>query len=189
MPEILVLFASTHGHTEKVARRVAAAVESAGASVRVHDVAASADVSPADFDGVIVGASIHAGHHQKEIATWVGAHRAALSSRPSAFFSVCLTAAEGTDESRASAQGWVDDFVFATGWTPALTGIFAGALQYREYGAPTRLLMRLLMRKQGHPTDASRDYDYTDWPAVDRFGRKCTDLVAAGGDARAAIPS
>lgn len=27
-----------------------------------------------------------------------------------------------------------------------------------------------LMRHMGRPTDASHDYDYTDWDAVDRLG-------------------
>lgn len=52
--------------------------------------------------------------------------------------------------------------------------------------------MRLLMRKDHHPTDASRDYDYTDWDAVDAFGHACAELAAAvpaaaaGGDRREA---
>ena len=46
----------------------------------------------------------------------------------------------------------------------------AGALQYREYDFFTRTLMRLLMRHEGHPTDTSQDYDYTDWDAVEKLG-------------------
>jgi menaquinone-dependent protoporphyrinogen IX oxidase len=26
--------------------------------------------------------------------------------------------------------------------------------------------MRLMLRRGGHPTDASKDYDYTDWAAA-----------------------
>ena len=37
--------------------------------------------------------------------------------------------------------------------------------------------MRLMMRRMGHPTDASHDYDYTDWDAVDRFGREVAALA------------
>lgn len=56
---------------------------------------------------------------------------------------------------------------------------FAGALQYREYNFPTRTLMRLLMRRGGHPTDTSRDYEYTDWVAVDRFADDFRELALA----------
>ncbi|MDP9134812.1 MAG: hypothetical protein M3N56_08290 [Actinomycetota bacterium] len=34
------------------------------------------------------------------------------------------------------------------------------------------MLMRLLMRRMNHPTDASQDYDYTDWDAVERWAHE-----------------
>ena len=97
--------------------------------------------------------------------------RDALNGMPSAFFSVSLAAAEDDDESRAVTRKFVADFVEETGWNPSTTTTFAGALQYREYDFFTRTLIRLMMKRGGHPTDTSRDYDYTDWDAVDRFGR------------------
>ena len=56
---------------------------------------------------------------------------------------------------------------------------FAGALQYREYDFMTRLLMRMLMRRGDHPTDVTRDYDYTDWEAVEAFARRFAAMVAS----------
>ena len=38
--------------------------------------------------------------------------------------------------------------------------------------------MRLLMKRGGHPTDVTRDFDYTDWEAVDRFARECGTMVS-----------
>ena len=185
MPDILVLYASKHGHTAKVARRIAAAAEAAGASVDVHDAGIPGRADPTGYAAVVVGASIHAGHHQGEVVDWVRTHRVALDRMPSAFFSVSLTAAEDTDEARAETQRYVAEFLDATGWSPARTETIAGALQYREYDFMTRLLMRLIVRKkEGHPTDTSHDYDYTDWAAVDRFGRECADMAAAAAAAR-----
>ena len=103
---------------------------------------------------------------------------------PSAFFSVCLTAADDTEESRAATRRYLDEFVEETGWTPGRTATFAGALQYREYDFATRLLMRLLMSRMHHPTDTSQDYDYTDWDAVDRWAHELAAKfipAAAGG--------
>ena len=34
------------------------------------------------------------------------------------------------------------------------------------------------MHRGGHPTDISRDYDYTDWDAVDAFAHDCAALAA-----------
>jgi menaquinone-dependent protoporphyrinogen oxidase len=98
---------------------------------------------------------------------------------PSAFFSVSLSAADDTDEARATARKYLDDFVEETGWTPARTASFAGALQYLEYDFFTRLLIKMMMRRGGHPTDSSQDYDYTDWDEVVRFGRRVAELLPA----------
>ena len=169
--------ARSHG---KVAARIAAA-----AAGRRGDASSSCDVGarrprrprPTTTRWSSAAPSTR-GKHQREIVDWATAHHAALNALPSAFFTVCLTAAEDTPESRAATTTYLDDFLQATGWTPATTATFAGALQYREYDFMTRLLMRLLMRKGGRPTDASRDYDYTDWGAVEQFGRACAALAA-----------
>lgn len=171
---VLVVFASKHGHTVKIAERIAATLEAEGETVSLHRLGDGSQApTPHGFDAVVVGASIHAGHFQREVIEWAERNRTALAAVPSAFFSVCLTAADDTEESRTATQGYLDDFVERSGWTPARMQTFAGALQYREYDFATRLLMRLLMHRGGHPTDASRDYDYTDWDAVDSFAREC----------------
>ena len=179
MKPVLVLYASTHGHTAKIATRIAEALEHAGHAVDLRRVDAGEDSSPPDYAAVVVGGSIHAGHHQRELVSWVRRHATSLSAMPSSFFSVSLSAAEETDEARAVARRYVDDLVEDTGWSPRLTVSFAGALQYLEYDFFTRLLIKLMMRRQGHPTDAGRDYDYTDWDAVWRFGGEVAAMVPA----------
>ena len=178
MSGVLVVYASTHGHTAKVAQRIAEAVRRAGADATVLDVEAAAEVDPTRDDAIVVGGSLHRGRHQRELAAWVKRHGEALASRPSAFFSVSLTAADDTDEARTATRRCIDEFVEDTGWTPQRSIAIAGALQYREYNIHTRVLMRLMMKRGGHPTDASHDYVYTDWDAVDRFGRECAALAA-----------
>ena len=173
MPRILVLFASTHGHTAKIAARIAATLEGDGATVdQQHLNAHESQPAPADYDAVIVGASIHGGHHQRALVKWARQHHTALGLTPSAFFSVCLTEADDTGESRAATRGYLDDFVEQTGWTPEQSASFAGAVQYREYDIATRALMRLLMRRMHHPADTSQDYDYTDWAGVERWAHE-----------------
>ncbi|MEA2135683.1 MAG: menaquinone-dependent protoporphyrinogen oxidase [Solirubrobacteraceae bacterium] len=173
MPKILILYASTHGHTAKIAARIAATLEHDGATVDLHQLGTKAtEPAPADFDAVILGASIHVGHHQRAMVNWAERHHTALGLIPSAFFSVCLTAADDTEEARATTRGYLDGFVEQTGWTPGRSTTFAGAVQYREYDLATRVLMRLLMRRMHHATDASQDHDYTDWDAVERWAHE-----------------
>jgi menaquinone-dependent protoporphyrinogen oxidase len=178
MPDVLILFASTHGHTEKIALRIRDVLQDDGLTADAHRAHSKVDTDPSDYDAVIVGASVHAGHHQREVVDWAASHSLAMNRMPSAFFSVSLSAAEDTEESREATRKAVDDFVDHTDWHPDKTVTFAGELQYLEYDFMTRLLMRLLMRRQHHPTDTSRDYDYTDWDAVESFAHSCAAMNA-----------
>src|SRR5918993_3307927 len=120
MPAILLLHASDHGHTTTIARRIAESLERDGVTVDLRSSHDGDDPAPGGYDAVIVGASIHAGKHQKGIIDWVHRHRATLAMRPNAFFSVCLTAADDTEESRTATRRYLDEFVEATDWTPDL---------------------------------------------------------------------
>jgi menaquinone-dependent protoporphyrinogen oxidase len=180
MSRVLVVYASTHGHTAKIARRIGDVLRAEGLEPDLREAKSAADVPIGDYSGVILGASIHGGHHQREAIDWAKRHAAALGGMPSAFFSVCLVAAEDDDESRAAARKFIDDFADETGWTPGRATTFAGALQYLEYDHFTRTLIRLMMKRGGHPTDTSRDYDYTDWDAVERFAHDFAREVAGG---------
>jgi menaquinone-dependent protoporphyrinogen oxidase len=176
---VLLIYTTTHGHTAKVARRIADRLREENVEVDIRDMKEAGDADPTDYGAVVAGASLHAGHHQRAMVTWVKEHRVALAERPSAFFSVSLTAADDTEEARTETKKCIDDFVEETGWTPGRTEPIAGALQYREYDIFTRTLMRLKMRHDGRPSDTSHDYDYTDWDAVDGFGRELAALVGA----------
>jgi menaquinone-dependent protoporphyrinogen oxidase len=142
MGGVLVVYASTHGHIEKIAGRIGDAIRQEGVEADVRDVKDAADADPADYDGVIVAASLHGASHQRETADCVAANGASLASLPTAFVSVSLTAAEDTEEAREAAQRCIDDFLKQTDWAPGQTIPIAGALQYREHDVYTRTLMR-----------------------------------------------
>jgi menaquinone-dependent protoporphyrinogen oxidase len=175
---VLVVYASTHGHTAEIATRLADTMRADGLAVDLRDVAHADDVRPERYDLVVAGASLHKHEHQKAMRDWVSASRTALSQIPSVFLSVSLSAADDGEEAHAATQQCIDDFCAKTGWTPTRTQRIAGCLQYREYDVFTRQLMRLLMKRMGRPTDASQDYDYTDWDGVERLGHELAVMVA-----------
>jgi len=154
---ILVLYATVEGHTARIAERVAARLRSLGH--RVDVLPARADAAFSGYEAVVIGASIHYGHHPAELRALVRVHRAALAARPGAFFSVSLSAKER----------YLQRFLRQVGWRPQETATFAGALQYSKYGPLKRLVMLVFVTLAGRDTDTSRDYEYTDWDAVDRF--------------------
>ena len=167
MGKVLIAYASTHGQTEKIARQMAKEIETHGLTPEVRRVAEDPD--PSDFDAVVAGGSLHGGKHQAELSRWIKEHRDALAARPGGFFSVSLTAAEETPEEREPAVQIMREFLDEAGWAPELTATIAGALLYREYDRFTRTLIKLMMKRGGHPSDSSRDYEYTDWAEVRRF--------------------
>jgi len=173
---VLVLFASTHGHTAKVADRLGDVLRAEGLAARVRPLGKDAirlDLS--EFDAYILAGSVHAGQHQHELMEWASEHRAALNDHPSAFVSVSLTAADDTDEARTTVKDMIDDVLDKTGWTPTTTFPVAGAFQFEEYNLPTRVVMRLIARRvenhTGEKVDVHHDTDYTDWPAVEAFAK------------------
>lgn len=186
---ILAVFGSNHGQTEAVVRRVAAALEGRGHAVRVL----KGDAIPPDarveaFDAVVVGASIVVGRHQAYIVRFVQRHLDALRDRPGAFISINGANPESMPGWRAEADRYVAQFLQRTGWTPRWTAAFSGALRYPRYGWVTRWVMRAISRSQGGPTDTSREYEFTDWGAVDRFAQAVADGLAAPGAADVSRP-
>jgi menaquinone-dependent protoporphyrinogen oxidase len=172
MANILILFASVDGQTERIARRIGAVLDREG-----HDVVFKAEHEPGltaaleAADAVIVGGGIRVGHHSKHLVKLVRDYRGSIAARPNAFFSVCLSAG-GPGAKPAAAAGYIDDFIRATGWQPRTIASFAGALLYTRYNPFIRFLMKLIMGANGGETDTSSDYEYTDWAAVERFARQ-----------------
>jgi menaquinone-dependent protoporphyrinogen oxidase len=65
MADVLLLYASTHGHTAKIAARIAEGLRAEGVGeVNVRDAVDAGAIDPAAYEAVIVGDSLHAGHHQ-----------------------------------------------------------------------------------------------------------------------------
>ena len=169
MARILMLYATCEGHTSRIAARIAQTLQHTGHIVLSYPAAAiPMGFDPAAYAAVIVGASIHYGQHPRYLRKLLRHHSAALAERPGAFFSVSLSAG-GPGAKPEAARRYLDTFLHQTGWRPDMTASFAGALHYSKYGVFKRQLMRMIVGCAGGDTDMSRDYEYTDWDAVDRF--------------------
>ena len=111
-------------------------------------------------------------------------HADELSGMPTALFQVSLTSTNPDEEHTAAAYGMVDELLSETAFTPDMVGLFAGALVYTKYGWLKRLVMRRISKKEGGQTDTSRDWEYTDWDAVDRFAGVFAGQVVEAAAAR-----
>ncbi|WP_138417379.1 flavodoxin domain-containing protein [Sinomonas gamaensis] len=167
MKRIFLIYGSTEGQTEKIAEVISDVLRERGHDVTMLDVKEAGDGILEGYDGVVVGASIHVGKHDRHIVDFVRRHQDALARTASAFFSVSL-AAHGD---RPEAESYIEQFEQETGWMPAKVALFSGALLYTQYGFVKRLLMKKIAGdKPGElGTDTSRDYVYTEWDGVRRF--------------------
>ena len=174
-----VIYATREGQTHRIAEHIASELRAAHVDVDVYDVgrlASSIDWSR--YSTVCVAASVHGGHHEREMIAFVKRNRQDLARLGAVFVSVTLSEAgaedpkapkERREQSAADAQRMIDVFVKETGWRPARALPVAGALAYSRYNFIIKFVMKRIARKAGAPTDTSRDYEFTDWAALDRF--------------------
>lgn len=169
--KLLIAYATTDGMTSRIAQRMAQTLRGEGHEAEVIDTAsAPAGLEPRRYDGVLLGASLHAGGFQRSAKRFVGKHLGALRWTTSGFFSVCLAIASKRPEEREAARKIARAFPSRLGWTPDVIEVIAGALAFSRYGLLRRLAMQRIARAElGGDIDASRDHVYTDWAAVDRF--------------------
>jgi menaquinone-dependent protoporphyrinogen oxidase len=178
MARILVLFGTSEGHTAKVAQVINDTLHSLGLDTDVIR-AGTFDLSPRQYDGVIVAASVHGGHYQRPVAVWVRNHAGELSAMPSAFVSVCLSVRDKDPRIAAEAGALAQRFLDAAAWRPDTIKIVAGALLYTRYNFLMRWIMKRIVAKAGGDTDTSRDYVYTDWDDLRAFAGEFARRVSA----------
>ena len=175
---VAVFFATREGQTQKIAEHIMAGLHKEGFDVDLHDVRQPFRFDLEQYDAAILAASVHSGDHEKEMGRFVREHRDELSSMPTAFISVTLSeaGAQRADASPSEHAQFVADvdrmmnkFFEDTQWYPEFAKPVAGALRYTKYNFLLRFIMKRIARKEGEPTDTSRDYEFTDWKDLDQF--------------------
>lgn len=182
--DVPVFYATTEGQTRRIAERIADVLNDAGVASRAVDVAGP-DAEQIDWGrvrAIVLGASLHQGKHQPAADAFVDAHAGDLNAHPSVFFSVSLSAASNRAEEVRAARELAEAFPSAHGWTPAQVTTIAGRLAYTQYGFFKRWVMKQIARREGAPTDTSRDYELTNWTKVEQLaGRLATSVQTTGG--------
>lgn len=174
--EILILCSTIDGHTRHICERLAKNFEADGLTATLEDLAPDTSVDPARFDAAVIGASIRYGKHRPEVAAFIEQHRDFLESTPSAFFSVNAVARK-PEKKTPETNPYVRKFLGAISWKPELIGIFGGRIDYPSYRFFDKHMIRFIMWMTKGPTDINGSFEFTDWNAVDDFGKRISEQV------------
>ncbi|MEA3342437.1 MAG: flavodoxin domain-containing protein [Chloroflexota bacterium] len=151
--KILVTYASKCGSTGGVAEAIGKTLCDKGAAVDVRLAKDVADVS--DYQAVVVGSAIRVGQLLSAATKFVETHQGALRRVPVAYFVVCLTMKDDTEETRRTVAAYLDPVREMV--QPVEVGLFAGAMDYSKLSLPMRLMMKAMKSPEG---------DFRDWDSI-----------------------
>ena len=177
MANILLLYYGVYGQTRKICESIQSELAASGDRVDIAQL--PADVSdPAQYDAIIIGASIRNGKHNPVVLDFIRANGTLLASKPSGFFSVNLVARK-PEKNTPATNPYVKAFLTRSPWKPRLVGVFGGNLDYQRYRFMDRHISRFIMTLTGGPTDLNTNVEYTNWEEVSRFAGRIAALASA----------
>src|SRR4051794_10616920 len=98
-----ILYASRESQTEQIAEHIGGTLRKRGIEADVIDVREPEKIHLERYCAVILAASVHMGKHEREMLSFIKAHRAPLLDVPSMFLSVSLSEA-GAERSTADTE-------------------------------------------------------------------------------------
>ncbi len=161
---ILIVFATTEGQTEKIAGFAATRLSDAGHRVKTAEASQAPD--PDGVDACILAGSVHAGAYQPALVDYARRNQQTLDTRRTLFVSVSLSAAGGDAEDWDGLRACVDRFVTETGWQPGRIEHVAGAFRFARYDFFRYWAMRWIASQKDRQAKRGQDMEYTDWAAL-----------------------
>ncbi|GFN46226.1 menaquinone-dependent protoporphyrinogen IX dehydrogenase [Candidatus Regiella insecticola] len=167
--KVLILYASRDGQTQKIATYIANQLPKM-AICEIQALSSSTEIDLAQYQQIMIGASVHYGHFSSVLNTFIKRHIAQLDQLPGAFFAVNLTARK-LEKRSPQTNTYVSKFLSRTPWQPKLCAVFAGALRYPQYSWFDRVIIQFIMRITGGETQTDKEVEYTDWQQVNHFSQ------------------
>ncbi len=155
---ILVAYASKHGATTEIARKIAKVLTDGGLTVSLLAAEKVTDVTP--FDAVVLGSAVYAGNWQQEAVTFLDDYKALLTKIPIWLFS---SGPMGEDDPAALTHRWhlpgaqqsIADRIHARD-----IALFHGAIDLEKLNFAEKHMVREFNMSVG---------DYRDWDAISNW--------------------
>ncbi len=171
---ILIVYASVDGQTEKICNFIAQNFVASGYLVNCFPIGEwQGDLN--DYDHIILASSIRYGIHNAEIIQLANENAAILNSKRTAFISVNLVARK-TEKSSADTNPYILKFLAESKWKPSTVSVFAGKLHYDLYSFKDRFMIRLIMLITKGPLRTKKPFEFTDWNKVKDFSDRFIGL-------------
>lgn len=170
MAEILIVYSSVDGQTRRICARLEQILSARSHHVTLRELGDALHIDVRPFEKVIVGASVRYGRHRRHVHRFFAEHGSHLQRTETALFSVNLVARKPGRDTPGT-NPYLRRLLEKIRWRPRHLAVFAGRLDYDRYRFWDRQMIRLIMKITGGPTAHGAVAEYTDWGAVEAFGR------------------
>jgi len=152
--KILVAYSSRAGSTIEVADAIGKTLAAGGAVVDVKSVKDVKDIKI--YQAVVLGSAIRKGQILPEVISFVQANKTELHKLPVAYFIVCMTLGENTEEKRKIANAYLDPLRIMV--NPVDTGLFAGKMDYSSLDFISKVIVKYFVKVP--------EGDHRDWTVI-----------------------
>ena len=166
----LIIYSTTDGHTKTICERITNFLNDKN-EVKITSLDQATKIDLSDFNKIIIGASIRYGRHSRELYKFIDLNKKILDQKESVFFSVNVVARK-PDKNSPDTNPYIKKFLKISKWKPKKIGVFAGKVDYPNYGFFDKYIIKFIMFITKGPTDTSRSYEFTDWSKVDDFAKE-----------------
>ena len=167
--QTLIIYSTIDGQTLEICRKIKTLAEQTGEQVSLVTLEQAEALSLADFDKVLIGASIRYGKHRPDLYQFVNRNHAVLDSKINGFFTVNVVARKPL-KNTPETNPYMQKFLKLSLWQPQQLAVFAGKIDYPKYGLFDRTMIRFIMWMTKGPTDLKGTFEFTDWGKVEAFG-------------------
>ena len=166
----LIIYSSTDGQTKIICEKIKNFSKNSE-SIKLISLEEANDFNLQSYENIIIGASIRYGKHNKNLYKFISSNKETLEKKRSAFFSVNVVARK-SEKNTPETNPYMKKFLKISNWKPDKLGVFAGKVNYPNYGFFDKYIIRLIMFITKGPTDTTKSFEFTDWSKVEDFARE-----------------